>query len=261
LENLSKFQTQYWSTRAKEVSEARKVSIADPIQKDLEIKFIDSANIEFGNLLEVGCGNGVMTRYFESIASSVTALDISQEMIDRAISEGPFQENTKFYLGDATRLDFSDCTFDTVVMVRVLINMASRESQSQSIDEAHRVLKANGRLILIEGSSESFDFINSSRQSIGKNKIFRSPVNLYLNQDFFSQVVNLKFRNILEINSGVYDFLTRVLFSAQSDEETVSMKLGTLKEDLNQLLNFRNDADYLNNFSRLKGGVYSKLTL
>ena len=261
MENLSKFQTDYWSTRAKEISEARKVSIADPIQKDLEIKFIDSTNIEFGNLLEVGCGNGVMTRYFESTARSVTAIDISKEMIDRALFEGQFQENTEFRLGDATKLEFDNCVFDTVVMVRVLINMANRESQSKAIDEAHRVLKDHGRLILIEGSAESFEFINSSRQAIGKDKISRSPVNLYLDQDFFSQVVDHKFSNLLEINSGVYDYVTRVLFSAKYDEENISMNLGDLKENLKQLLNFRNDGEFLANFSRLKGGVYKKLQL
>ena len=261
MENLNKFQTEYWSTRAKEISDVRKVSIADPIQKDLEIKFIDSANIEFGNLLEVGCGNGVMTRYFESKARSVTVIDISKDMIERAQSEGSFQQNTKFCLGDATSLEYADSEFDTVVLVRVLINMASRELQLKSVDEAHRVLKANGHLILIEGSDQSFDFINTSRKAIGKSKISSSPVNLYLDQNFFSQVIDLKFSNLLEINSGVYDYLTRVLFSAKNDEENVSMTLGDLKRNLRHLLNFRNDGEYLNNFSRLKGGVYGKISL
>jgi ubiquinone/menaquinone biosynthesis C-methylase UbiE len=238
--------------------EARKVSIADPIQKDLEIMFIESANIDFGDLLEIGCGNGIMTRYFESRATNVKALDISKEMIQRALAEGNFKESTTLSVGDATNLKFQDCMFDTVVIVRVLINMSSRELQSKAVNEAHRVLKESGHLILIEGNLNSFDSINSARNALGRDSISPSPVNLYLDERFFLEMIDSKFSNIMEINSGIYDFLTRVLFAAQSDGDIFSTSLGDLKKNLSLLLNFRDDFDEMRKFSRLKGGIYRK---
>jgi ubiquinone/menaquinone biosynthesis C-methylase UbiE len=144
LENLSKFQTEYWSTRAKEVSEARKVSIADPIQKDLEIKFIDSANIEFGNLLEVGCGNGVMTRYFESIASSVTALDISD--ISLEVLQKKFNGLVTTVVGNIEELPFPTSSFDLIISCGVL----SYGDPSKVDSEILRVLRPGGTFIFID---------------------------------------------------------------------------------------------------------------
>jgi ubiquinone/menaquinone biosynthesis C-methylase UbiE len=257
LRDFEKDQVNYWSTRAEKLSDSRMVSIADPIQKDTEIRFIDSLALEFGDLLEIGCGNAIMTRYFEAKAKTVTAIDTSREMIQRAHRDNKFYASTKVQLGNATDLDFPDNSFDTIVLVRVLINMSERKIQEKAIREAHRVLKANGHMILIEGSLESFQTINFLRNQLELVAIKPSRINRYLENDFFENEVNLRFVNVIEINSGIYDFVSRVLFSGQ-DETQFNFKLEEIKLRLSRLLDFHQDFHLLRDCSRLRGGLYQK---
>ena len=88
------------------------------------------------NILELGCGN---TPYLENS----TGLDISYQMLLGADNKNKVQANAK-------NLPFRDSSFDAIAAVFVFNYIRNLE---KAIDECRRVLKKNGKLIII-GSAE-----------------------------------------------------------------------------------------------------------
>src|SRR5688572_6511449 len=69
-----------------------------------------------GNLLEVGCGAGRVSFLLAPRFRSIEAFDIVPEMIDAAcarLDKEPLP--IRFSVGDATRIDARDSTFDNVI--------------------------------------------------------------------------------------------------------------------------------------------------
>ncbi len=102
-------------------------------------------------VLEFGCGTGKLARtLFEHAFPSETtylALDLSPVMVALARERlRPFAPRTEVRLTDGgTTLDLPDRAFDRFVVCYVL-DLLSREDARALIDEAHRVLRADGLL-------------------------------------------------------------------------------------------------------------------
>jgi ubiquinone/menaquinone biosynthesis C-methylase UbiE len=95
------------------------------------------------NLLEAGCGTGHWTRFFSSAGFHVTAIDVSEAMLQIAISKNI--ENVIFQKADATRLPFADNSYSTIASVTMLEFI---EDVNKVLDEFRRVLKPGGTLLL-----------------------------------------------------------------------------------------------------------------
>jgi ubiquinone/menaquinone biosynthesis C-methylase UbiE len=67
-------------------------------------------------ILEVGCGTGHFTRWFETQGLRAVGLDLSSAML----SEARQHERPMYVEGDAYRLPFSDRSFDTVALITIL---------------------------------------------------------------------------------------------------------------------------------------------
>lgn len=252
--DLGDQQRGYWSARASSNLPPRSVSIADPWQRDLEIAFITSHLTASDSVLEVGCGNGEMSRKLHGQVSSLTAIDFSAAMVERARIDTPLEVGIDFRQGDATRLAAADSTFDAVVCSRVLINMPTRHLQERAVSEFHRVLRPGGRLILLEGRGESFEGLNFLRELVGLQPIQPAAVNLYLDDEFFSKVLSPLFYVKSSFDIGLYDILTRVLLPRLNDDlegedaqefKDVIVRLVTAVPPL-----------HLAQFSRLVGGCF-----
>lgn len=105
------------------------------------------------NVLDVACGTGTV-----AIAAarkvgpdgSVTGIDASQQMIERAQSKArPAGLNLTFVQGTAQELPFEDGRFD-VVMGTLMLHHLSKPARAAFAREASRVLKPGGRLVLID---------------------------------------------------------------------------------------------------------------
>lgn len=106
-------------------------------------------------MLEIGCGVGRMTRMLARIFGRVTAVDVSQEMIERArMNLGPL-ENISLVLGDGATLSaIGDSTHDFAFPFLVFQHIPTREVTASYCREVHRVLKPGSLFkFQVQGSS------------------------------------------------------------------------------------------------------------
>lgn len=88
---------------------------------DPKINFIRSHVHLTGNLLDVGCGNGIFTvRFAAGESASVVGLDFSTHLL----RQNPHE---RLICGDATVLPFDDNTFDAVFEANVLHHVPVRD--------------------------------------------------------------------------------------------------------------------------------------
>ena len=100
-------------------------------------------------VLDIGCGTGFLALRFAELGHSVTGIDLSPLMIDRARSKAERAGlKIDFRVGDASAIDCDDEIYDIVVARHVLWNLPDPE---RGVAEWLRVLRPRGRLIVIEG--------------------------------------------------------------------------------------------------------------
>jgi ubiquinone/menaquinone biosynthesis C-methylase UbiE len=100
-------------------------------------------------VLDVGCGTGFLALRFAELGHTVTGVDLSSQMIDRA--RGKADEaglKIDLRIEDASAIDSADATYDIVAARHVVWNLPNPE---RGVAEWLRVLRPGGRLILIEG--------------------------------------------------------------------------------------------------------------
>jgi len=108
-------------------------------------QFLDDA--EFGlvekhcggaDVLEVGCGTGLILQRAAVLAKRAVGVDISPGMLEHAKQRG-----LDVYEGSATELPFEDNSFDLVYSFKVLAHVQGIED---ALREIHRVTRPGGRI-------------------------------------------------------------------------------------------------------------------
>jgi len=94
------------------------------------------------SLLDVGAGTGRLSVLFAKKGAQVTALDISPQMLKELKKKAPAIKTT---VGDAESLPFPNDTFDFVVAAFLIVHL---KDPTRFFDEAYRVLKDGGRLVV-----------------------------------------------------------------------------------------------------------------
>lgn len=97
-----------------------------------------------GTILDVACGKGATTRHLLNYyaARDVTGINISEKQLRSCRINAP---GCNFLLMNATDLGFAEATFDNVICVESAHHFVPR---GKFLEEAHRVLKPGGRLVL-----------------------------------------------------------------------------------------------------------------
>jgi demethylmenaquinone methyltransferase / 2-methoxy-6-polyprenyl-1,4-benzoquinol methylase len=108
--------------------------------------------VEGARVLDVACGTGDLALALDaSGAASVIGLDFCRPMLEIARRKaGDGRRELPFVEGDALRLPFADESFDVVTIAFGLRNLAGVE---EGLRELRRVLKAGGRVAVLEFSS------------------------------------------------------------------------------------------------------------
>jgi len=109
-------------------------------------KLLHFVNVkEKQNLLEVGCGNGAVSKYVaKKYPLNVTGVDIDPEQIKLAQENIGDIPNIHFLEVDATNLPFQDNDFDIVLSFGVMHHISS---WLDALGEIRRVLKPKGYFI------------------------------------------------------------------------------------------------------------------
>jgi ubiquinone/menaquinone biosynthesis C-methylase UbiE len=95
-------------------------------------------------ILDVACGQGVFSRKLAELGAEVTGVDSAKNLILAAQKRSPA---IKYFTADAANMKmFSDRSFDAVSCIMAIMNIDPLEP---AIREMARVLKPNGRLLLI----------------------------------------------------------------------------------------------------------------
>jgi ubiquinone/menaquinone biosynthesis C-methylase UbiE len=105
--------------------------------------------IELGGreMLEIGCGDGRLSSLLANKVKSLTAIDPDKAMIKLACKE---ISGVDFRVGYGERLEFNDKTYDIVLFSYSL----HHQDCVKALDEAKRVLRDNGIILIIEPSAE-----------------------------------------------------------------------------------------------------------
>ncbi len=123
------------------------------------------------NVLDLGCGNGVYTKYVTELGIKPTALDINHDSLKLA-REYVGQPKLKICQASGLNLPFDDATFDLVICIETISHIP-HEKQSLAFKEISRVIKNDGMLITSVHNSARF-----ALQHIGRLK---KPVSVYKN--------------------------------------------------------------------------------
>lgn len=100
-------------------------------------------------VLEIGCGTGHFSAYFEELGADVIGLDTSSEML-RIAKDQHGRLEIDFSRGDAYQLPFADNSFDLVAMITTLEFFSS---PSKALEEAFRVSKGKVFLGILNRNS------------------------------------------------------------------------------------------------------------
>ncbi len=104
----------------------------DTLEKDLIAGLLGPTR--GGRLLEIGCGSGHFSRWFQQLSWEVWGLDLEEKMLLRARE---FSGNGIFYCrGEAEKLPFTDKSFHVSAMITTLESTAHPE---MALAEAMRV--------------------------------------------------------------------------------------------------------------------------
>lgn len=121
-----------------------------------------------GDVLDVGCGTGENFKYLRG-ARSVTALDLSEEMVMRARQRARrIGLVVTVGVGDAAALPYRDDSFDGVVSAG---SSCTFPDYVGAFKEMERVARPGGRIMLVEHSRSSVGWI-ARRQDRNVNKAF-----------------------------------------------------------------------------------------
>lgn len=98
-----------------------------------------------GDVLEIGCGTGMMFEHYRASGARVRAVDMDDAFIERA--KARVRDGIELLKADAQALPFPDDSFDAAVACLVFCSIPDARA---ALAEARRVLRPGGELRLIE---------------------------------------------------------------------------------------------------------------
>ena len=114
------------------------------------IAILDDALGELGTLrlLDLGCSNGLMTRFYGERFQSVIGIDFDQPGIEYAIANNK-SPNIEYRVGDAMGTGLPDDSVDVVTCTHVYEHVPDA---ARMMEEINRVLRTGGACLFIAGN-------------------------------------------------------------------------------------------------------------
>lgn len=212
---------EFWDQQATTHGTSPAASWSDHPVIEMEIRQILPYLNDGDSVLDAGCANGYSTLQFAAQRRiAICGIDYIPEMITQAWQNlRVFEQdkksllgNVSFIVGDITDLEDATDLYDTVVVIRVIINLGEWDRQLQGLRECVRVLRPGGMLLLSEATVQGWQRLNTFRREWGLPDIPMPPFNTYLDQD---QVIDALSNDLTLLDvanfSSTYYVGTRVL--------------------------------------------------
>jgi 2-polyprenyl-3-methyl-5-hydroxy-6-metoxy-1,4-benzoquinol methylase len=119
--------------------------IADRKRVDFIARVLRDSLNEDARVLDVGCGNGVISRHLGRLGFNVTGVDVSDKTIEIAQSLTRDLPNVRFMRRSAEELVASGIKYDAIICSEVLEHLTN---PGALLEVLHESLAANGRLIV-----------------------------------------------------------------------------------------------------------------
>lgn len=142
-------------------------------------------------ILDIGCGTGEFSGLFNQ--DDYSGIDISP----RYIAYAKKKARGNFRVMDAANLQFPDKNFD-FILIMAIIHHLNDEEANKVINEARRVLKPNGKILMIEDAKikKIENLAVKFFQKFDKGDFIRAPENYNkLVNDNFNILNNWEIRN------------------------------------------------------------------
>lgn len=246
---------QFWNERSVREPDIAKVNIADTVQRDTELQFVFKHLPLGARMVEVGCGNGYVSQQLRARVAHVDSFDYAERMVEQARATYG-EKNNRFFQDSVLAPNDAKPPYDVALCVRVLINLRNLEEQRLAIRNMANFLRPGGRLVLIEGYRDGFDAINAFRKAIGLDPAEPAKINFYSYLGELLPSINEHFIIEQTWHSGVFDFLTRIVYPQLVGAENAK-EPGEFHAKIEAVVR-ANDAPDLARFARLHGFALAK---
>ena len=168
--------------------------------------FIEKYNPQKGKILEIGCGNCRNLIPFAKKGFECYGIDFSQNMVKFA-EDLAYKNDVKIRLSkeDMTTLSFEDNYFDYILHIASLHHLGSENNIINAIQEAYRVLKPGGLMLLTVWNKFSLRFIAKSKEVLipwkKKGAYYHRYYHLF---DYFELKKLLKLTNFKLVESNIF---------------------------------------------------------
>ena len=147
----------YWTNRAKGYSQTNQDELATDKRKIWQKLILNHApNKNKLRILDIGTGPGFLAITLALAGHEVTAVDVTQAMIDQAKDNASqYRVKVNFVLSDVHCLPFDDNHFDLIVLRNVTWNLSN---PTLAYQEWFRVLNTKGKLLNFDANWYLFLF-------------------------------------------------------------------------------------------------------
>lgn len=160
----------YWSRFAKDFEERNLYVVG---KKDTALVHREVSKLtELQKVLELGCGNGTYSKILENNATELTATDFSDEMVAASAKRLANYGKITVAKADCCNLPFANASYDTIFMANLLHVIAD---PAKALKESRRVLKKDGRLVILSFTSEAVGIISKIMMIYRYLKVYGKP--------------------------------------------------------------------------------------
>lgn len=149
-ETVKELVQQHWNGRAATFDEESQHGIHSDEQRDRWLTILrEWTGDDSLDVLDVGCGTGVVSLLLAELGHDVVGVDFALEMLKHArVKARRTDQSVELYRGDAESLAIPDNVFDLVTARHLVWTLPNPEA---AISEWKRVVEPGGRILLIEG--------------------------------------------------------------------------------------------------------------